>query len=41
MGQGDDVCEILKQYGYTILERSEDYNGVERAVIAQFDRKEG
>lgn len=40
MGQGDDVCAILKQNGYTILERSRDYNGVERAVIAQFGRKE-
>lgn len=40
MGQGDDVCAILKQNGYTILERSRDYNGVERAVIAQYGRKE-
>lgn len=34
-GQGDDVCEILKANGYTILERSRDYNDIERAVIAQ------
>jgi release factor glutamine methyltransferase len=40
MGQGNDVCRILEQNGYTILERSKDYNGVERAVIAQLDRKE-
>jgi release factor glutamine methyltransferase len=40
MGQGNDVCSILEQNGYTILERSKDYNGVERAVIAQLDRKE-
>jgi release factor glutamine methyltransferase len=40
MGQGDDVCAILKKCGYTILERSRDYNGVERAVIAQYGRKE-
>ncbi len=40
MGQGDDVCAILQMNGYTILERSRDYNNVERAVIAQFGRKE-
>ena len=40
MGQGDDVCRILEENGYTILERSRDYNNRERAVIAQFGRKE-
>ena len=40
MGQGDAVCEILEMNGYTILERTRDYNGVERAVLAQFGRKE-
>lgn len=40
MGQGDAVCEILTANGYTILERSRDYNDRERAVIAQFGRKE-
>ena len=40
MGQGDSVCEILTNYGYTILERSRDYNDRERAVIARYDRKE-
>lgn len=35
-GQGDDVCAILEQNGYTILERTNDYNGVERAVLAQW-----
>ncbi len=40
MGQGAAVCEILKQNGYTILEMSRDYNDIERAVIAQFGRKE-
>ena len=40
MGQGDDVCEILKMNGYTILERSRDYNDRERAVIAQLGRKD-
>ena len=40
MGQGDAVCEILETNGYTILERSRDYNDRERAVIAQLRRKE-
>ena len=40
MGQGDDVCRILENNGYTILERSRDYNARERAVIAQYGRKE-
>ena len=39
-GQGDDVCSILEMNGYTILERSRDYNDRERAVIAQYGRKE-
>ena len=38
MGQGDAVCAILEENGYSILERSRDYNEIERAVIA---RKEG
>ena len=38
MGQGDRVCAILEENGYIILERSNDYNDRERAVIAQ--RKE-
>lgn len=40
MGQGDAVCGILEQNGYTILERSRDYNDIERAVIARYDRKD-
>ena len=40
MGQGDDVCAILEMNGYTILERSRDYNDRERAVLAQLGRKE-
>ena len=40
MGQGDGVCQILQENGYTILERSRDYNDRERAVIARYDRKE-
>ena len=39
-GQGDDVCAILEQNEFTVLERSRDYNDVERAVLAQLNRKE-
>ena len=39
-GQGDDVCKILEANGYTIIDRTKDYNDVERAVIARYDRKE-
>jgi len=38
--QGDDVCAILEKNGYTILERARDYNGRERAVLAQYGRKD-
>lgn len=40
MGQGDAVCRILEENGYTILERSRDYNSIERAVIARYGRKD-
>ena len=40
MGQGDDVCKILTDKGYTIIERAKDYNDRERAVLARYDRKE-
>ena len=40
MGQGDAVCGILEENGYTILERSRDYNDRERAVLARYDRKD-
>ncbi len=40
MGQGDAVCRILEDKGYTILERSRDYNDRERAVLARYGRKE-
>lgn len=40
MGQGDAVCAILETNGYTILERTRDYNNRERAVIAQYGRKD-
>ena len=39
-GQGDDVCQILTENGYTILERTKDFNDRERAVLAQYGRKE-
>ena len=40
MEQGDAVCAILEENGYTILERSRDYNDRERAVLARLNRKE-
>ena len=40
MGQGDDVCEILVKNGYTVLERVQDFNERERAVLAQYGGKE-
>ena len=40
MGQGDAVCRILEENGYTVLERKKDYNDRERAVLAQYGRKE-
>ena len=33
--QGDAVCAILEENGYTILERSRDYNERDRAVLAR------
>lgn len=39
-GQGDDVCSILEEHGYTILERVRDFNETERACLARYDRKE-
>lgn len=38
--QGDDICRILEEHGYTILERARDYHNTERAVLARFGRKE-
>ncbi len=40
MGQGDAVCEILQKNGFTILDRVQDFNERERAVLAQYGRKE-
>ena len=39
-GQGDDICRILEDHGYTILERVRDFNDTERALLARYDRKE-
>ena len=38
--QGDSICYILENHGYTILERVRDYNDRERALLAQLVRKE-
>lgn len=38
--QGDDVCQILGENGYRVLERKNDYNNIERAVIARLEREE-
>ena len=38
--QGDDICRILQDQGYTILERVRDFNDRERAMLAQLGRKE-
>lgn len=40
MGQGPEVSRILEEQGYTVLERTRDYNDRERAVVAQL-RQEG
>ena len=38
--QGDAVCAILEECGYKILERKKDFNDRERAVLAQYGRKD-
>ena len=38
--QADDVCRILEENGYTVLERARDFNDIERAVLAQYSGKE-
>ena len=40
MGQGDDVCKILEENGFTVLERKKDFNERERAVMARFRGEE-
>ena len=36
----DDVCLILEENGYTVIERTRDFNDRERAVLAQYSGKE-
>ena len=38
--QADDVCRILEENGYTVIERTRDFNDRERAVLAQYSGKE-
>ncbi|MBP3661235.1 MAG: peptide chain release factor N(5)-glutamine methyltransferase [Oscillospiraceae bacterium] len=38
--QGDSVCQILAANGFTVRQRVKDYNGTERAVIAQYCAEE-
>ena len=38
--QGDDICQILVNNGFTILERTKDFNETERAVLAQYGGKD-
>lgn len=38
--QGDAICWMLENNGYTVLERVRDYNDRERALTAQLLRKE-
>ena len=38
--QGDDICTILRENGFTVLERTKDYHDTERAVLAQLGGKE-
>ena len=38
--QADDVCRILEENGYTVLERARDFNDRERAVLAQYGGKD-
>ncbi len=40
MGQGDDVCRILTQEGFTVRKRVKDYNDRERACLAQYCRED-
>lgn len=41
MGQGDAVCRILEENGFTVLDRTKDNQEIERAVLAQYTRKDG
>lgn len=39
-GQADAICFLLEENGYTVLERVRDFNNTQRAILAQYDRKE-
>ena len=39
-GQGDAVAEILTENGFVVLERRNDYNERERAIIARYQRED-
>ncbi len=38
--QGDDVCRILTENGFTIRKRVKDFNQTERALLAQYCRED-
>ena len=38
--QGNDICRILQENGFTVLERTKDFHDTERAVLAQLGGKE-
>ena len=40
MNQGNGVCALLESSGYTVIERSNDFNNIERAVLAQYTGKD-
>ncbi len=40
MGQGDDVCRIMTQEGFTVRQRVKDFNDRERACLAQYCRED-
>ena len=40
MDQGNDICSLLEANGYTVVERTKDFNDRERAVIAQYIGKD-
>ena len=38
--QGDDICRILEENGFTIRMRVKDFNKTERALLAQYCRED-
>lgn len=39
-GQGDEICKLLTENGFTVRQRVKDYNDRERALIAQYCRED-